>query len=88
MRQSGEGTEGKLRPAPPPHAAGRKAASPPGDVLCKLRTLTRLAEHTASAWEGATSTARGTHAHGLSALQVSLSLLAERQERTGCALQT
>jgi hypothetical protein len=57
-------------------------------VLCKLRTLTRLAEHTASAWEGATSTARGTHAHGLSALQVSLSLLAERQERTGCALQT
>ena len=81
-----KGTEGQLRPAPPPHPAGRKEASPPGDVLCKLRGLKLLAENTASAWEGATRTARSTH--GLSALQVSLCWQAERQERTGCTLQT
>jgi len=66
-----EGTPGRGWPVPPvvPSPAGARAASPPVGVgvLCKLRSLSRLAEHTARAWEGAA--ARGAR-HGPSALQV------------------
>ena len=82
-----EGTPGRGWPVPPvvPSPAGARAASPPVGVgvLCKLRSLSRLAEHTARAWEGAA--ARGAR-HGPSALQVRRAVR-RAVRRTGRALR-